>query len=48
VLSGWLYQVAGLGACLWTATALVGMAGLLSLRLPRTEAAPADAWDAAD
>ena len=46
VLSGWLYQVAGLGACLWAATALVAMAGLLSLRLPR--AATAGAREAAD
>lgn len=48
VLSGWLYQIAGLGACLWAATALVAMAGLLSLRLPRTAAAPAGSWEAAD
>lgn len=48
VLSGWLYQALGLGACLWAATALVAMAGLLSLRLPRTGAAPPGAWEAAD
>lgn len=48
VLSGWLYQAAGLGACLWTATALVAMAGLLSLRLPRSTGVSAGSWDAAD
>jgi len=40
VLSGWVYQVAGLGACLWISAAFVAVAALVSLGLPgRAEAA---------
>ncbi|MDQ3721741.1 MAG: MFS transporter, partial [Actinomycetota bacterium] len=47
VLSGVLYQVAGLEACLLTSAAFVVLAGVLSLSLPRTtppgaRAAPQD------
>ena len=35
VLSGWVYQVAGLAACLWVSSALVVAACALSTRLPR-------------
>lgn len=35
VLSGWLYQVAGLEACLWVSTALITIAALISLALPK-------------
>jgi predicted MFS family arabinose efflux permease len=34
VLSGWVYQSAGLTGCLWWSTAFVLIAALLSLRLP--------------
>jgi predicted MFS family arabinose efflux permease len=34
VLSGWIYQVAGLDACLWSSAVMVTAAVLLSLRLP--------------
>jgi len=34
VLSGWVYQVAGLTACLWWSAAMVAVAVLLSLGLP--------------
>lgn len=35
VLSGWLFQVSGLGACLWVSALFVAAAALLSRRLPR-------------
>lgn len=35
VLSGWLFQVAGLGACLWVSSGFVVLAAGLSLALPR-------------
>lgn len=35
VLSGWVFQVAGLAACLWISSAMVAMAALLSIGLPR-------------
>ncbi len=35
VLSGWVYQVAGLTACLWVSSALVVVACALSTRLPQ-------------
>ncbi len=35
VLSGWLFQVAGLPGCLWVSAGMALAAGLLSLRLPR-------------
>lgn len=34
VLSGWIYQDYGLGACLWCASLMLLLATLLSLRLP--------------
>ena len=34
VLSGWVYQVAGLGACLWISAAFVAIAALVTLALP--------------
>jgi predicted MFS family arabinose efflux permease len=35
ILSGWVYQVAGLEACLWISAAFVGTAALISIALPR-------------
>ena len=35
VLSGWVYQEYGLEACLWISSAIVAIASLLSLKLPR-------------
>jgi len=35
VLSGWVYQVAGLEACLWLSSAFVIIAAIISLSLPR-------------
>ncbi len=35
VLSGWIYQSYGLEACLWVSTALVLLAALISIALPR-------------
>ncbi|MBH3422073.1 MULTISPECIES: organoarsenical effux MFS transporter ArsJ [Pseudomonas] len=35
VLSGWVYQVYGLGACLWISSAFVLLAALISIGLPR-------------
>lgn len=35
LLSGWLFQWAGLGACLWVSAGFVALAALLSLKLPR-------------
>lgn len=34
VLSGWVYQQYGLQACLWISAAFVGIAAVLSIRLP--------------
>lgn len=36
LLSGWLYQTAGLEACLWVSSLFVGLAALLSVGLPRS------------
>ncbi|MFX3658046.1 MAG: organoarsenical effux MFS transporter ArsJ [bacterium] len=42
VLSGWIYQAYGLTACLWVSTALLALATLVSIGLPRrTVVAPA-------
>ena len=35
VLSGWVYQAFGLGACLWISSAFVIFAALISVALPR-------------
>ncbi len=35
ILSGWIYQAWGLGACLWTAAAMIALASVISLALPR-------------
>ena len=35
VLSGWLFQVAGLEACLWVSSAFIAIAALMSLALPK-------------
>lgn len=35
VLSGWVFQVAGLSACLWISALFIGIAALISLWLPR-------------
>lgn len=35
VLSGWLFQVAGLEACLWVSAVFISMAALISLALPK-------------
>jgi predicted MFS family arabinose efflux permease len=39
ILSGWVFQVAGLEACLWISAAFVGAAALISVNLPRHRAA---------
>lgn len=41
ILSGWVYQVYGLEACLWISSGLVAMAAFLVFWLPEREAAPA-------
>lgn len=38
VLSGWVYQRAGLAACLWISAGFVAVAALVSLALPRRNA----------
>jgi predicted MFS family arabinose efflux permease len=35
VLSGWVFQVAGLEACLWISTVFIGLAAVFSLALPK-------------
>lgn len=35
LLSGWVYQAAGLAACLWVAAAFIGITALISIALPR-------------
>lgn len=35
LLSGWIYQTAGLEACLWVSTGFIGLAALISLALPK-------------
>ncbi|MFT6530384.1 MAG: MFS family permease [Psychrosphaera sp.] len=37
VLSGWVYQVYGLEACLWISCGFISLAALLSIGLPRQE-----------
>lgn len=37
VLSGWVYQTAGLGGCLWVSLGFVLVAGLITLKLPNPE-----------
>lgn len=39
LLSGWVYQVYGLAACLWISAAMVLLAALISLGLPRQQPA---------
>ncbi len=36
VLSGWLYQVAGLESCLWVSAVFIAIAALISLALPKS------------
>lgn len=36
LLSGWIYQVSGLIACLWVSAIFIALAALLSVGLPRT------------
>lgn len=38
LLSGWVYQVAGLEACLWVSTGFIALAALISLALPKQAA----------
>ena len=35
LLSGWVYQTAGLEACLWVSTGFIALAALISLALPK-------------
>jgi predicted MFS family arabinose efflux permease len=35
MLSGWVFQVAGLSACLWISSVFIGLAAVISLALPR-------------
>ena len=39
VLSGWVYQVAGLEACLWISSGLVAIAALLARAMPPVDRA---------
>jgi len=41
VLSGWIYQSSGLAACLAVSAALIALAALVSVALPRHAAARA-------
>ncbi len=41
LLSGWVYQVYGLAACLWISAGLVAVSALMALALPREETARA-------
>ncbi|MDQ3269681.1 MAG: MFS transporter [Pseudomonadota bacterium] len=41
VLSGWVYQAAGLAACLWISAAFVAVAAVVTLALPERSAAVA-------
>ena len=47
VLSGWVYQVYGLAACLWLSALLVAAAALLSVLLPTRQPVPARCGEAA-
>jgi len=40
VLSGWLFQISGLAACLWVSALLLAAATITSLRLPRHTPGP--------
>ncbi len=40
VLSGWLFQLAGLRGCLWTSSAMALLAGTISLLLPKNGVVP--------
>lgn len=40
VLSGWVFQNYGLIACLWISAVFVGLAAVISLKLPRIESKP--------
>ncbi|WP_461518807.1 organoarsenical effux MFS transporter ArsJ [Porticoccus sp.] len=40
VLSGWLFQVSGLAACLWVSALLIAAAAIISLRLPKRISGP--------
>jgi predicted MFS family arabinose efflux permease len=40
ILSGWIFQVAGLAACLWISAAFVATAAIVSLSLPRHQKMP--------
>ena len=35
MLSGWVFQMAGLSACLWISSGFIGLAAVISLALPR-------------
>jgi hypothetical protein len=37
LLSGMVFQVAGVGGCLWASTAFAAAAGAIALKLPRIE-----------
>jgi predicted MFS family arabinose efflux permease len=39
VLSGWVFQAAGLGACLWVSAAFIAIAAVVSTALPRAQRA---------
>ena len=40
LLSGWVYQQAGLTMCLWVSTFFVALAAMLSIGLPKQAKAP--------
>ncbi|EGQ9716925.1 organoarsenical effux MFS transporter ArsJ [Vibrio alginolyticus] len=41
VLSGWIYQEAGLAACLWVSFAFLALTTLISIKLPKADVATA-------
>lgn len=41
LLSGWVYQVAGLAACLWVAAVFIAITVIISMRLPKADKAHA-------
>ena len=40
VLSGWVFQVWGLSACLWISSAFIGVSAIVALLLPRHQGVP--------
>jgi predicted MFS family arabinose efflux permease len=43
ILSGWIFQVAGLAACLWVSCLFLAVTSIISLALPKIEPSPSTA-----